>query len=55
MQGLAATTLSIAMIAALLLMIFGARFALRGEHRKQGALMLVAGVVILANVLIWTV
>ena len=55
MGGIAATTLSIAMIAALVLMIFGVRFAIRGEHRKQGVLMLVAGLVILANVLIWTI
>ena len=55
MQGLFATMLSVAMIAVLLLLIFGVRFTLRSEHRKQGLLMLVAGVVILANVLIWTV
>jgi hypothetical protein len=54
MTGIAVTALSIAMIAVLLLMIFGMRLALRAEHRKQGLLMLVAGVVILANVLIWT-
>jgi hypothetical protein len=55
MTGIAATAPSIAMIAVVLLMIFGIRLALRAEHRKQGLLMLVAGVVILANVLIWTV
>ena len=55
MGGLAATTLSIAMLASLLLVGFGVRFVLRPEHRKQGALMIVAGLVILANVLIWTV
>ena len=55
MTGVAATALSIAMIAVLLLLIFGVRLALRAEHRKQGLLMLVAGAVILANVLIWTI
>ena len=55
MSGVAAATLSIAMIAALVLMIGGARVAWRGEHRKQGLLMLAAGFVILVNVLIWTV
>ena len=55
MAELARMTLSIAMIAALALVIFGARFAFRAEHRKQGLLMLVAGAVIFANVLIWTV
>jgi hypothetical protein len=55
MGGLAATTLSIAMIAAIILMGFGFRFVPRREYRKQGTLMIVAGLVILANVLIWTV
>ena len=55
MEGFAAATLSIAMIAVFLLTVFGVRFALRGGNRKQGLLMIAAGVVILANVLIWTV
>jgi hypothetical protein len=55
MSGVAAAILSIATIAALVLMIAGARVAWTGEHRKQGVLMLAAGFVILVNVLIWTV
>ena len=55
MGGIAAATLSIAMIAAIVLLIFGVRLALKHEHRKQGVLMVVAGLVLLANVLIWTV
>lgn len=55
MQGLAATMLSIAVIASLALTGFGTRLAFRPEHRKQGLLMIVAGLVILANVLVWTV
>lgn len=55
MGGLAAATLSIAIIAALLLLIAGARLAWRKGHRKQGLLMMAAGFVILVNVLIWTV
>lgn len=55
MGGVAAVTLSIAMIALLALLVFGVRFALLAEHRTQGSLMIVAGLVILANVLIWTV
>lgn len=55
MEAVAATTMSIAMIAAFLLAGFGARLALRSESRKQGVLMIVAGLVILANVLIWTI
>ncbi|WP_205481792.1 hypothetical protein [Sphingomonas arenae] len=55
MSGLAAATLSIATISALVLMIAGARFAWGREHRKQGVLMIAAGFVILVNVLIWAV
>ncbi|MFC7537613.1 hypothetical protein ACFQPG_09565 [Sphingomonas sp. GCM10030256] len=55
MPALAAATLSLAMIASMVLLFFGARVTMKGEHRKQGVLMIVAGLVILANVLIWTV
>lgn len=55
MSGFAAAVFSIAVIAALVLMAAGTRSALRREQRKQGLLMLVAGLVILGNVLIWTV
>jgi hypothetical protein len=55
MAGLAATTLSIAMLAAIVLIGFGTKFALGTEHRKNGRLMVVAGLVLLANVLIWTI
>ena len=47
--------MSIAMIAALILLAAGIRFAVNAEHRKQGVLMIIAGLVIAANVLIWTV
>jgi hypothetical protein len=55
MSGIAATTMSIAMIAALVLLVAGIRLSLRAEHRQQGVLMAIAGLVIAANVLIWTV
>ena len=55
MTGIAAMTMSIAMIAALILLIAGIRFSFGTEHRKQGILMVIAGLVITANVLIWTV
>ena len=55
MAGIAATTLSIAMLASLVLIGFGIKFALGTEHRKNGRLMVIAGVVLFANVLIWTV
>jgi len=52
---LAATIFSLATIAALILVGFGIRFAVGRQFRKNGLLMIVAGLVILANVLIWTV
>ena len=55
MNTIAATLMSIAMLAAFVLIGFGVKFALKAEHRKQGVLMLVAGLVLVANVLIWTV
>jgi hypothetical protein len=55
MNDTAATLMSIAMLAAIALLVFGTRFALRPEHRKQGLLMIVAGLVLVANVLIWVV
>ena len=55
MNPLAATLMSIAMLAALVLLIFGIKFALGTEHRKQGRLMVLMAVILVANVLIWTV
>jgi hypothetical protein len=52
--GPAATIFSVATIAAFILIGFGVRFAIGTEHRKNGLLMTVAGVVILSNVLVWT-
>ena len=43
------------MIAAILLLIFGFRLALRPEERQRGLLMIACGVIFIANVLIWTV
>ena len=55
MGGLAAATMSVAMIAVFLLAGGGIVLLVRGHNRKQGALMLVAALVLLGNVLIWTV
>lgn len=55
MTGLQATIFSVATIAAFVLLGFGIRFAVGAEHRKNGLLMIVAGLVLLANVAIWTV
>ncbi|MEO6580021.1 MAG: hypothetical protein ABIN83_02570 [Sphingomicrobium sp.] len=46
--------LALAMIAALLLFLSGAKLLVRGEDRKRGVLMVLAAMVLLANVLIWT-
>ena len=55
MQMIGEGALALAMIAAFVLIGFGARLALRGEDRKRGVLMVVAALVLIANVLIWTV
>ena len=55
MNQTASTLLSIAMLGAFVLLFFGAKFALKAEHRKQGLLMVVAGLVLVGNVLVWVV
>jgi hypothetical protein len=47
------TALSLAILAAIALTAGGLWLLVRGANRKQGALMLVAAAVLLANVLIW--
>ena len=52
------TALALAMIAAFVLGVFGTRLAVRnvgGGDRKQGVLMVVAALVLVGNVLVWTV
>ncbi|GAA4042142.1 hypothetical protein GCM10022281_24060 [Sphingomonas rosea] len=55
MEKTAATLLSIAMLAAFLLVGFGLRLAFRADTRKQGRLMVLAGLILVANVLILVV
>ena len=55
MGTIASAALAIAMIAALLLIAGGIKLAASGEHRKQGLLMILAALVLVANVLIWTI
>ncbi len=55
MNQTAATLLSIAMLAAFVLLFFGGRLALNKEHRKQGVLMITVAAVLVANVLVWVV
>ena len=54
MGTIASAALSVAMIAAFLLAAGGIRFIVRGEYRRQGWLMLVAAMVLVGNVLVWT-
>ena len=46
--------MAVAMIAAFLLSAGGIKLMAGREHRKQGALMLVAALVLVGNVLVWT-
>jgi hypothetical protein len=54
-SGLAATLMSIAMIAAFLVGAGGMWLIVKRRDVKKGALMLVAALVMLGNVLIWTI
>ena len=54
-SGLASATLSIVMIAAFLLGAGGMWLIVRRGEAKKGVLMLVAALVLLGNVLIWTI
>ena len=52
---IASSALAVTMIAAFLLAAGGVRFIRRGEYRQQGWLMLVAAMVLVGNVLVWTI
>ena len=54
MNMIGSTALAIGMIAAIILAIGGIKLALRKEDRQRGLLMLGAAIVLVANVLIWT-
>ncbi len=51
--GFAEFALSLAMIAAFALAIFGGRMVIKGQDRQRGLLMLGVALVLIANVLIW--
>ena len=53
MNTTASTLLSVVMLAAFVLLLFGARFAWKGTYRKQGLLMMIVAVILVANVQIW--
>ncbi len=54
MTGIASAAMALAMIAAFLLTIGGVRLAMRKDDRQRGLLMLAAAIVLVGNVLIWT-
>ena len=55
MNGLSDWVMSLAVIAAFLLVLGGIRLVRSPQSRKQGVLMVIAALVILMNVMIWTV
>ena len=42
------------MLAAILLLIFGVKLAIKPEERQRGLLMIACGIIFIGNVLIWT-
>ena len=54
MDEFASGAMALAMIAAFVLVIGGAKLALQPENRKRGLLMIAAAAVLVGNVLIWT-
>jgi hypothetical protein len=55
MQNFSAVVMSLAMAAALLLAAAGVKLAFERQTRGRGVLMIVAALVIVMNVMIWTV
>jgi hypothetical protein len=55
MTQIAAGALGLAMIAAFVLIAGGAKLAMSAADRKRGVLMILAALVLIGNVLIWTV
>jgi hypothetical protein len=55
MEKFSSLAMTVAMIAALLLVAGGVKLVLARQTRMRGVLMIVAALVILMNVMIWTV
>jgi hypothetical protein len=55
MQNSSSVAPAVAMVAALLLLLGGVKLALSRQTRGRGALMIVAALVLVTNVMIWTV
>jgi hypothetical protein len=54
-ENIGTAALAITMIAAMLLLVFGVRQAMRPADRQRGLLMIACGIIFIANVLIWTI
>ena len=54
MTGGASALMSVLMIAALLLTAGGIALIVKGKERGKGALMLLCALILVANVLVWT-
>jgi hypothetical protein len=55
MENFSSVAMAAAMVAALLLAAAGVKLALNRQTRGRGILMLIAGLVLVMNVMIWTV
>ena len=55
MQNFSSVAMAIAMVAAFLLIAGGIKLALDSETRVRGVLMIAAALVLIMNVMIWTV
>ncbi|MFL6862078.1 MAG: hypothetical protein ACJ8DZ_03670 [Allosphingosinicella sp.] len=55
MQNISSVAPTVAMVAALLLLLGGVKLALSRQTRGRAALMIVAALVLVMNVMIWTV
>jgi len=52
---IASAALAITMVAAVLLLVFGVKLAMKPEERQRGILMIACGIIFVGNVLIWTI
>jgi high-affinity Fe2+/Pb2+ permease len=55
MQNFSSVAMAVAMVAAFLLLIGGVKLALDRQTRGKGILMILAALVMIMNVMIWTV
>ena len=55
MSSIASAALAVTMLAAILLLIFGVKLALKPEDRQRGLLMIACGIIFVGNVMIWTI